>query len=151
MATSKQELGDFGERAVAANVTCPGCKKDERTFRLLPANFKCADLVCDFCGYLAQVKSVTVSDTNALPRTIPGAAWQPQKQRMDASIYFPLFVVLVQSTRNFAIYFLPKELQTREMFVPRNPLKQTAKRAGWQGYRIDVSKALGAPVRIETL
>lgn len=59
--------------------------------------------------------------------------------------------MLVQSTRNFAIYFPPKEVQTREMFTPRNQLKQTARRAGWKGYIIDLSKALGKPVQIETL
>lgn len=149
MATDRQKLGNFGEETVARRVLCPNCKADGRTFRLLPTNFKCADLICDFCGYLAQVKSVTVSDIDTLPRNILGAAWQPQKQRMDASIYFPLFIVLVQSRRNFAIYFLPKELQTKEMFIPRNPLKQTARRAGWQGYTIDLSRALGEPVRIE--
>lgn len=149
MATARQQLGDFGENIVARKVSCPSCKAKTRTFRLLPRNFKCADLICDFCGYLAQVKSVTVSDVDALPKTILGAAWQPQKERMEATIYFPLFIVLVQSSKNFAIYFLPKELQTREMFVPRNPLKPTARRAGWQGYTINLDRALGAPVRIQ--
>ena len=148
MATAKQELGDFGEKAVAANVKCPGCKRTDRTIRLLPTNFKCADLVCDFCGYLAQVKSVTVKNPEVIPKRVLGAAWKPQLERMDASIYFPLYLVLVESTRNFAIYFLPKELQTREMFVPRKPLSSTAKRAGWQGYEIDLAKALGQPIKV---
>ncbi len=149
MATEKQKLGKFGEETVARRVFCPNCKADERTFRLLPVNFKCADLICDFCGYLAQVKSTTVSDSETLPISILGAAWQPQKRRMDASIYFPLYIVLVESRTKFAIYFLPKELQTEEMFIPRDPLKPTARRAGWQGYMIDLRKALGKPVRIE--
>ena len=114
----------------------------------LPTNFKCADLVRDFCGYLAQVKSVTVKNPDVIPKRVLGAAWKPQLERMDASIYFPLYLVLVESSRNFAIYFLPKELQTREMFVPRKPLSSTAKRAGWQGYEIDLATALGQPIKV---
>lgn len=148
MATAKQELGDFGEKAVAANVKCPGCKRSDRTIRLLPTNFKCADLVCDFCGYLAQVKSMTVKSPELIPKRVLGAAWKPQLERMEASIYFPLYLVLVESTRKFAIYFLPRELQTREMFIPRNPLSSTAKRAGWQGYEIDLTQVLGQPIKV---
>ena len=57
-----------GENIVARKVSCPSCKAKTRTFCLLPRNFKCADLIRDFCGYLAQVKSVTVSDVKALPK-----------------------------------------------------------------------------------
>ena len=83
-----------------------------------------------------------------IPTRVLGATWKSQLESMDASIYFPLYLVLVESSRNFAIYFLPKELQTREMFVPRKPLSSTAKRAGWQGYEIDLTKALGQPIKV---
>jgi len=146
MTTSRQALGEFGENLVAQKVLCPGCKARERTLRLLPTNFKCADLICDFCGYLAQVKSVTSTDLEKLPKTILGAAWPPQKARMDSGIYFPLFIVLVESKRNAAIYYLPRDLQSESMFVPRKPLGPGAKRAGWQGYLIDLSQALGSPI-----
>lgn len=148
MTTSRQALGDFGEKLVAQKVRCPGCKARERTLRLLPTNFKCADLICDFCGYLAQVKSVTSADLDKPPKTILGAAWLPQKTRMDSGIYFPLFVVLVNSNRKAAVYYLPRDLQSELMFVPRRPLSSGAKRAGWQGYLIDLSQALGSPVLV---
>lgn len=53
MATDKQKLGELGERYVIGNSLCPRCKR-ARTLKLLPTNFKCADVICDFCGYLAQ-------------------------------------------------------------------------------------------------
>lgn len=146
MATARQELGSYGENLVSKHISCPGCKSVARTLRLLPTNFKCADLICDFCGYLAQVKSVTTSDTEKLPRNVLGAAWRPQRERMEAGIFFPLFIVLVKSKRRSAIYFLPRDLQTRAMFVPRKPLGPTARRAGWQGYTIDLTAGLGDPV-----
>ena len=117
----------------------------------MPPNFKCADIVCDFCGFLAQVKSTTVNRGSLNhPPKILGAAWGPQKERMDAGIYFSLYVVAVTrgDPKSYAIYFLPSELQTPNMFIPRKPLSAAAKRAGWQGYMIDLEQALGAPVRI---
>lgn len=117
--------------------------------RSLPPNFKCADVICDFCGYLAQVKTKSWKGTlpESCPPTILGAAWGPQKQRMDAGVYFSLFIVLENEIGVMSVYFLPRDLQTKEMFVPRKPLSENARRAGWQGFRIDASKALAEPVR----
>jgi hypothetical protein len=147
--TAKQELGSRGEQVVARNVKCPGCKPTERTFRVLPRNFKCADVVCDFCGYLAQVKTKSIK--GPLPETSPpkisGAAWRPQQQLMDAGIYFSLYVVVENEEGRMSIFFLPRDLQTRQMFVPRKPLSVRARRAGWQRYTINRSKALAAPIR----
>lgn len=147
MATAKQDLGELGETAVRRNCTCPRCKKP-KTLKALVKNFKCADLICDFCGYLAQVKTKTVKNLNRLPTTILGAAWGPQKDRMAAGIYFPLFLVLV-SGKKFAIYYLSADLQQPELFVARKPLSENARRAGWQGFYYDLSKVQeGAIVRL---
>ena len=73
MATAKQELGVFGEDRVVRDCSCPRCKRPHTLVRL-PSNFKCADVICDFCDYLGQVKSVTAKDINTMPKTILGAA-----------------------------------------------------------------------------
>src|SRR3989442_1225626 len=91
--TSRQHLGDWGERAVL-KLACPKCKRPG-TLRQLPANFKCADVICDFCGYLAQVKTTVRKDVASVPPSLMGAAWAPQNERMVAGIYFPLFIVVV--------------------------------------------------------
>ena len=140
MATPKQELGAFGEKLVASNCGCSSCKRDS-TLKRLPQNFKCADLICDFCGYLAQVKTTTRGNIDDIPSRIPGAAWKPQQERMQAGIYFPLFLVITtQDYRKYAIHYLSADLQTREMFQPRKALQPSAKRAGWQGfyYRLEL-------------
>ena len=131
-------LGTLGEELVAKHCPCPRCKRD-KSLRRLPANFKCADLICDFCGYLGQVKAASTRDVEKLPTQILGAAWSVQKARMDAGIYFPLFLVLVEAGRRFAIYYLSADLQTPDMFVPRRPLSEGARRAGWQGFLYDIS------------
>lgn len=134
MATKRQDLGNFDEQRVTQDCSCPRCKRS-RTLVRLPPNFKCADLICDFCGYLAQVKASIVSNLDVVPSKVLGAAWGPQKARMEAAIYFPLFLVLVKDGgREYAIYFLSADLQKPEMFVPRAPLSASARRAGWQGF-----------------
>jgi len=147
--TKKQKLGNVGEQLVASKVDCPGCKKTGKSLRTLPTNFVCVDVICDFCGYLAQIKTKTVSDADRLPKQVPGAAWAPQSERMEAGIFFPLFLVLVETVGNKrSIWYLPPDLQTREMFTPRKPLRSTARRAGWQGYDIKLDRALAYPTRI---
>lgn len=150
MPTKLQELGNAGENLVKSKVDCPKCKNGRFSLKLLPINFKCADLICDFCGYLAQVKSTKVANVNELPKSILGAAWKPQKERMDSGIFFPLFIVLFssKSMRDYQIFYLPADLQTKEMFIPRKKLSDKAKRAGWQGFQIDLSKALAPAIAL---
>ncbi|MGH7929184.1 MAG: DpnI domain-containing protein [Candidatus Binatia bacterium] len=132
MATPKQLLGAWGEALVTKACDCPKCKR-LRTLKRLPPNFKCADIICDFCGFLAQVKAMSVSSVTPLPKQVLGAAWGPQKERMDAAIYFPLFLVLKASTGH-AIYYLPTDFQSPALFAARKPLSEQARRKGWQGF-----------------
>jgi type II restriction enzyme len=115
MATINQLLGERGELLVTKFCKCPRCKRS-RTLRRLPPNFKCADIICDFCGYLAQVKAASVRDVDKIPHAILGAAWGPQEERMKAGVYFPLFLVLVNGARRNAIYYLSADAQEPKMF-----------------------------------
>lgn len=148
MPTVKQALGAFGETIVTKACPCPRCKR-ERTLVRLPANFKCADLICDFCGFLAQVKACTSTNVELLPRSILGAAWGPQKARMDAAIYFPLYVVLATADlKRYAIYYLSGDLQPPDLFQERNPLSATARRAGWKGFNYNIQAVKDRFVRL---
>ena len=89
MATAKQELGKPVEKLVVKMCGCPHCKR-EGTLKRLPPNFKCADLISDFCSFLAQVKASASIEGETLPKTVLGAAWGPQKSRMDAAIFSSL-------------------------------------------------------------
>jgi hypothetical protein len=144
--TAKQNLGILGEILVVKTCICPKCKRN-RTLKRLPPNFKCADIICDFCGYLGQVKAATVKNVNKVPDVVLGAAWKPQNERMDAGIYFSLFLVLVSGTKR-AIYYIPSDFQDRKLFKPRQPLSQTARRAGWQGFIYDLKAIKQLIVRL---
>ena len=150
MSTEKQKLGDRGEQLIRKNFNCFICKRT-KTLKPLIANFKCADLICDFCGYLAQVKTNNVDNVDIFPKQILGAAWAPQKERMDAGIYFPIFFVLIsKKNRNkFSISYLPADLQNERMFIKRTPLKPTARRAGWQGYLLDGEAIKSKMIRLK--
>ncbi|MEA3044365.1 MAG: type restriction enzyme [Sphingomonadales bacterium] len=138
MATAKQDLGALGEQLVVQNCACPCCKRS-RTLKTLPPNFKCADVICDFCGYLGQVKASTSADGITPPPKLPGAAWGPQQERMASGIYFPLFLVLVaEKLGRFSIHYLSADLQTAELFLERDPLGPNARRKGWTGFRYDL-------------
>jgi hypothetical protein len=144
---TKQALGERGEKAVA-KLPCPRCKRTP-TLKRLPPNFKCADIICDFCGYLAQVKTATSKDVDVLPKVVLGAAWGPQCERMAAGVFIPLFIVLVSPTgRKHAIYYLPADLQSPAMFQERKPLSPTARRAGWVGYMLRLDLPGSRPVRV---
>jgi type II restriction enzyme len=149
LATDRQVTGEFGEKLVTKALTCPRCKIGNRLQRL-PTNFKCADLICDFCGYLAQVKTCTVADVNVPPDSIMGAAWRPQKDRMDAGIYFPLYIVALSKDRkSHAIYYLSADLQEPDIFEARAPLSATARRAGWQGFNYRLAHIQDRLVRLK--
>jgi len=135
LATSHQKLGEKGEAMVCKHVPCPRCNRD-RHLAKLQRNFQCADLICKFCGYLAQVKATTLTGEE-LPDRVLGAAWGPQHEQIIAGIYHGLFIVGFSARgRLVRIDYIPAHIlqTTPEIFEPRRPLKETAKRAGWQGF-----------------
>ena len=135
--TTLRDKGEIGERHVVKTMACLRCKK-HRTLKRLPTNFKCADLICDFCGHTSQVKTFT-KETPGLPGQILGAAWGPQQERMNAGIYHALWLVRLDAKQKpREIWMISSEAQTPDLFVPRKPLSDTARRGGWQGYLIDI-------------
>lgn len=148
MPTKNQALGDKGEIAISKLIPCPRCNKPKHLTRL-PTNFQCADVICKFCGFLAQVKATQLRGSGTeLPSTILGAAWGPQHEQIIAGIYHGLYIVCYDSTDKLVrIDFIPAHILqvTPEIFEPRRPLSETVKRAGWQGFiiRLDKVSAVG--------
>jgi type II restriction enzyme len=106
-------------------------------------------MICHFCGFLAQVKTHTTADVDVIPNIILGAAWGPQKERMDAGIYFPLYLVLVTANRaKRSIFYLSADLQPRELFKERKPLSATAHRAGFTGFLYELREFKGRFVQL---
>lgn len=139
MPTEHQALGALGEKEVCRRVECPRCR--QRDFVGLPRNFPCADVICKFCGFLAQVKSGRVS-AGPRVREVLGGAWQPQQAQIAAGIFHALFIASFDAARLVAIDYIPSHIVQAcpSIFVPRAPLRPSARRAGWQGFKYDLSK-----------
>ena len=140
MPTERQDLGRRGEKAVHDHVPCPRCRR-ERHLTSLPTNFQCADLICKFCGFLAQVKSTRLVN-GQLPTRILGAAWGPQRDQIIAGIFHSLFIVgFTPSKRLLSIDYIPGHVlqAAPHVFEPRAPLSATAKRAGWTGFNYNLT------------
>lgn len=150
MATARQALGDRGEKAVCDKVACPQCGKSRHLTRL-PKNFQCADVICKFCGFLAQVKSATLANGSVeMPDRVLGAAWGPQHEQIIAGIYHGLFVVGFDRNGPLVrIDYVPAHIlqATPQVFEPRKPLSATAKRAGWQGFVLNLGKLPAIGIR----
>jgi hypothetical protein len=136
--TRIQQQGDLGQTAVCKYCTCPKCKKGK--LKQLIGGFKCADVICDFCGFVAQVKAPTVNSANEKVLTILGGAWKVQEEKIKAGIYHPLYIVKVLKDKPIAIDYISADFLKPEMFVPRKPLSSQARRAGWQGFYYDLRK-----------
>jgi hypothetical protein len=144
MATTRQDLGERGEMEVCKLATCPRCNRS-RHFKRLPTNFECADVICKFCGFLAQVKATRLADDrDEFPDRIMGAAWGPQQQRLIAGIFHGLYLVGYRQDGKTLVRmeFVPPHVleATPSVFEPRKPLSANAKRAGWTGFMLNVSQ-----------
>ena len=61
-------------------------------------------------------------------------AWVPQKERMDAGIYFPLFIVVVKPDwSSHAVYYLPANLPGPPTDVPATPTSRAESTPSWMG------------------
>jgi hypothetical protein len=141
MATARQQLGEKGEAMVSRHVACPRCNRPHHLAKL-QRNFQCADLICKFCGYLAQVKAATIPGSE-FPDRLLGAAWGPQHEQIIAGIYHGLYLVgFSPSSRLIRIDYVPAHIlqTTPEVFEPRRPLSPEAKTAGWQGFYYNLTK-----------
>lgn len=138
--TERQELGRRGEKAVHDRVACPRCGR-ARHLTPLPMNFQCADLICKFCGFLAQVKSTRLVE-GRLPARIMGAAWGPQRDQIIAGIFHALFIVgFTPAKRLVSIDYVPSHVlqSVPQVFEPRAPLSPRAQRAGWTGFNYNLT------------
>ena len=105
-------LNDFENNMPVADFYCLACKEE---FELKSKNGKLSGIINDG-AYDSMIKRIT-SDTN------PNFFF----------LTYDKFVV-----NNFLV--IPKQFFTPDIIIKRKPLSETAKRAGWIGCNIDISK-----------
>jgi type II restriction enzyme len=123
------------ENWVLKNSYCPSCGNSN--LNEFENNRPVADFYCKNCSEEFELKS----KSGKLSNTITDGAYASMIERIH-SANNPNFFFLTYSkdwcVRDFLI--IPKQFFTEEIIIKRPPLADTARRAGWIGCNIDISK-----------
>lgn len=133
--SNSQIVRRLTEDWVLNNSYCPNC--GEITLNEFANNSPVADFFCKKCNEEFELKSKNGMLTN----TITDGAYKTMIERINSDNnpnFFFLTYTKEWSVNNFLI--IPKQFFTPEIIIQRPPLSKTAKRAGWIGCNIDISK-----------
>ena len=120
---------------VKQNSYCPNC--GSLPLNEFANNKPVADFYCDSCSEEFELKS----KIGVLTNTITDGAYSTMIERITSNQnpnFFFLTYTKTWSVNNFLI--IPKQFFTPEIIIKRKPLSATARRAGWVGCNIDISK-----------
>ncbi|MFV0531431.1 MAG: DpnI domain-containing protein [Flavobacteriales bacterium] len=123
------------ENWVLNNSYCPNC--GEVPLNEFENNRPVADFYCKQCSEEFELKS----KSGKLSNTITDGAYSTMIERINSENN-PNFFFLTY-TKNWTVdnfLIIPKQFFTPEIIVKRKPLAETARRAGWIGCNIDISK-----------
>ncbi|MDN3678237.1 DpnI domain-containing protein [Flavobacterium paronense] len=125
----------LSESWVKLNSYCPSC--GEKPLNDFENNRPVADFYCKKCSEEFELKS----KNGKFSTTITDGAYDTMIQRITSDTN-PNFFFLTYSKElvvdNFLI--IPKQFFTPDIIIKRKPLSETARRAGWTGCNIDLSK-----------
>lgn len=134
--TNKSQIARLlTENWVLNNSYCPSC--GEIPLNEFENNRPVADFYCKKCSEEFELKS----KRGKLPNTITDGAYSTMIERINSENN-PNFFFLTY-TKNWTVYYfliIPKQFFTSEIIIKRTPLAKTARRAGWVGCNIDISK-----------
>ncbi len=124
------------ESWVKDNSYCPNCGKDQ--ISEYPNNQPVADFFCTFCNEDYELKS----KNGNLGKKIVDGAYSSMIERITSDAN-PNFFFLTYSKTNWKVndfLIIPKHFFQPEIIEKRNPLAETARRAGWIGCNIDLQR-----------
>jgi hypothetical protein len=117
------------------NLYCLDCASD--ALDPLPNNTPVADFKCFLCERFYQLKA----KDGRFSLRITGAAYQPTIDSIRRGAMPEHIFVEFDKRCNTVVFVdaIPGRLITEDRVLPRKPLSETARRAGWQGCNIDIS------------
>jgi type II restriction enzyme len=127
------------ENWVKENSYCPCC--GNLPLNEFENNRPVADFYCNSCSEEFELKSKNGNLTN----TITDGAYSTMIERINSNKnpnFFFLTYTKKWTVNDFLI--IPKQFFTPEIIIKRKPLAETARRAGWIGCNIDISKVAEA-------
>ena len=132
--SSSQRIRVISESWLQNEMYCPSCCCEHIT--KLPNNMKLADFQCDECGEIYELKS----KKNYIGSSILDGAYYTALERITSNANPNLFVLSYHENLVNNLVVVPKYFFTPEILRIRNPLSQTAKRAGYIGSTIIYSE-----------
>ena len=129
--SNSQKIRVMSENWVARNIFCPICGNPH--ISNLDNNMPVADLSCDCCGEIFELKS----KCGNIGKKIVDGAYSTMIKRIT-SLYNPDLFVMQYSTdlQVVNLTLVPKFFFVPSIIEKRKPLATTAKRAGWVGCNI---------------
>ena len=127
------------ENWVLNNSYCPSCGISP--LNEFENNRPVADFYCKKCSEQFELKS----KSGKLSNTITDGAYSTMIERINSENnpnFFFLTYTKQWTVNDFLI--IPKQFFTPEIIIKRPPLAETARRAGWIGCNIDISKVADA-------
>lgn len=135
--SNSQIIRVLSEDWVKKNGYCPNCGFSNLT--CFENNKPVADFFCNNCSEEYEVKS---KDGNNVGKKIIDGAYSTMIERINSdnnpNFFFVNYNKSNLSVNNFLI--IPKHFFVPEIIEKREPLSDTAKRAGWIGCNIEISK-----------
>lgn len=131
--SSRQKARVTTESWVIENCKCPFCGGELKSFK---NNNKCSDFYCGKCNDSFELKS----KKGKFSKTINGSEYKTTLEKVRSNEN-PNWLLLEHDGLNVTGFVLiPKYFIYDEMIIPRKPLGQNARRAGWQGCKLDLEK-----------
>lgn len=129
--STSQIIRVVSEDWVGRNVYCPICGNPH--ICNLANNMPVADLQCDNCGEIFELKS----KKGSMGKKIADGAYSTMIERINSTSNPDLFVMNYSADYQVtSLYIVPKFFFTDNVIEKRKPLKDTARRAGWTGCNI---------------
>jgi len=118
------------------NGYCPACSSEELT--QTPNNEKVVDFVCPACASKYQLKA----KSHHLGKSVANGAYQPKIDMIRAGTA-PNWFFMEYEKKDWTVenvMLVPAHFVTPEIVQRRNPLKPTARRAGWVGSNVLIGR-----------
>lgn len=129
--SNSQRVRVMSESWVAYNIFCPVCGNPH--ISNLNNNMPVADLLCDHCGEIFELKS----KCGNIGKKIADGAYSTMINRITSSDNPDLFVMQYSVDLQVVnLFFIPKFFFTPSIIEKRKPLSPNARRAGWIGCNI---------------
>jgi type II restriction enzyme len=125
------------ENWVKENSYCPDCGNTQLTE--FQNNMPVADFYCSSCSEEFELKS---KKAVKIGKTITDGAYSTMIERLNSNNN-PHFFFLTYDNSNWSVnnfVVIPKHYFVSDIIIKRKPLPITAKRAGWIGCNINISK-----------